>query len=151
VARWLNGGERVLLTLWVGGLWVSGYMVAPSLFATLDDRHLAGQLAGNIFRLMSYVGLACGLVLLALAVGHARRQWLKSWRVWGLVSMLALVALGVFLIQPQMELLKASGLVEGSAEAHQFGRLHGVSSLLFLINSLLGLLFVVAGVRPKAG
>ncbi|MCK5382667.1 MAG: DUF4149 domain-containing protein, partial [Gammaproteobacteria bacterium] len=30
--------ERILLTLWVGSLWVVGFVVAPVLFAELDDR-----------------------------------------------------------------------------------------------------------------
>ena len=38
--------ERFLLTLWVGGLWIIGYLVTPVLFKTLDNRQLAGELAG---------------------------------------------------------------------------------------------------------
>ncbi|MGB5473694.1 MAG: DUF4149 domain-containing protein, partial [Gammaproteobacteria bacterium] len=52
--------ERVLLTLWVGSLWVTGFMVAPVLFARLDDRALAGTLAGELFGLVAWLGLACG-------------------------------------------------------------------------------------------
>ena len=48
-----NVGERVLLTLWVGGLWAIGYMVAPALFATLEDRALAGNLAGLMFEIIA--------------------------------------------------------------------------------------------------
>jgi len=147
MGRFLIGTERVLLTLWVGGLWVAGYLVAPSLFAVLTDRHLAGELAGNIFRLMSYVGLVCGALLLALAVRDTRSRWLKTWRVWALASMLILVAVGVFVVQPQMVELKALGINPGTEQAAQFGRLHGVSSIMYLINSLLGLALVVAGIR----
>ncbi len=32
---WFVGIERVLLTLWIGGLWVTGYLVVPTLFAML--------------------------------------------------------------------------------------------------------------------
>ena len=39
--------ERILLTLWVGSLWVVGFVVAPVLFAELDDRALAGSTAGS--------------------------------------------------------------------------------------------------------
>lgn len=145
--RFLTSAERVLLTLWVGGLWVAGYLVAPSLFSELTDRHLAGELAGNIFRLMSYVGLFCGALLLVMALSHARSRWTKTWRVWVLVAMLILVAIGAFVIQPQMVALKAVGIAPGTEQATQFGRLHGVSSVLYLANSLLGLLLVAAGMR----
>ena len=45
------------LTLWVGGLWAIGYLVAPTLFATLADRQLAAMLAGKLFILIGWVGL----------------------------------------------------------------------------------------------
>ena len=51
--------QFVAITLWVGGLWAIGYIVAPSLFAHLDDRALAGMLAGKMFTLMAYIGLGC--------------------------------------------------------------------------------------------
>ena len=56
-------GERILLTLWVGGLWAIGYIAAPTLFAMLDDRKLAGALAGQMFHIISYIGLVCGTLL----------------------------------------------------------------------------------------
>ncbi|NOX26610.1 MAG: DUF4149 domain-containing protein, partial [Gammaproteobacteria bacterium] len=44
-----NLGERILLTLWVGGTWTVGYIVAPVLFKFLEaDRQLAGALAGEM-------------------------------------------------------------------------------------------------------
>ena len=45
----LLAGDRILLTLWVGSLWAIGYIAAPTLFATLEDRALAGTLAGAMF------------------------------------------------------------------------------------------------------
>ena len=47
------------ITLWVGGLWAIGFIAAPSLFAALKDRVLAGELAGNLFCLMAWAGRAC--------------------------------------------------------------------------------------------
>jgi Domain of unknown function (DUF4149) len=141
------GMERSLLTLWVGGLWVAGYVVAPSLFMGLDDRQLAGQLAGQIFRVISYIGLLVGSVLLLSVIYRASAQWLSTWRVWVLLAMLLLVALGMFVVQPMMVELKAEGIVAGSEQAAAFGRLHGVSSVLFLLTSLLGLALSALGLR----
>ena len=146
---WWAGAERSLLTLWIGGLWITGYVVAPSLFATLDDRQLAGQLAGQVFRLMSYIGLVVGTLLLLSMLVRAAGNWTREWRVWVLVSMLVLVAVGAFVIQPMMVELKAGGIVPGSEQAAAFGRMHGISSILFLVTSLLGLSLVAVGLRAS--
>ena len=72
--------ERILLTVWVGGMWTVGYVVAPTLFAMLDDRSLAGSIAGRLFTVMSYVGLVSGgLLLLSVVMDYGKslfRQWL---------------------------------------------------------------------------
>jgi hypothetical protein len=150
---WLIGIERVLLTLWIGGLWIVGYLVVPTLFAMLEDRQTAGSIAGHLFQTMNYVGLGVGTILLISVLrssaGPIFRQWRLHWRVWVLMTMLLVIAVASFIIQPAMQELKAQGIVEGSGQAIQFGRLHGVSSILFLINSLLGLLLVGTGLRRE--
>jgi hypothetical protein len=147
--RVLRISDRVLLTLWVGGLWVVGYLVVPSLFASLDDRRLAGELAGNIFHLMNMVGIACAMGLLFSLAMRLKQQALGYWRSWVYALMLLLILVAALVIQPQMQELKQTGLVPGSDAASQFGRLHGVSSVLYLINSLLGL-FVVSAKRQRS-
>ncbi len=135
--------ENVLLTLWVGGLWVIGYVVAPILFASLDERRLAGELAGHMFAAINYIGLVCGGLLLSFALMRAGKAWVKDVRVIALVSMLALILISMFVLQPMMQELKLGGLTPGSERAAQFGQLHGVSSVLYLLTSLLGLFLVV--------
>lgn len=142
-------GERLLLTLWVGALWAIGYLAVPTLFALLDDRILAGMLAGRMFTLVSFLGLFCGGVLLLGSILRQGQSALRTMRVWLLVAMLLLAAVGEFGLQPMMAQLKAQGLAEGSAQAAQFARLHGVASVLYLINSLCGLLLV--GLGGKSG
>jgi len=151
--KWLAGLESVLLTLWIGGLWITGYLVVPTLFAVLDDRQIAGLLAGKLFQTMNYVGLGVGTFLLISVLMSSGEQrfnlMLRKWRVWVIATMLLMIAVAAFVIQPMMQELKLQGLVEGSVEASQFGRLHGASSILFLLNSLLGLLLVGAGLRKQ--
>ncbi|MGD8742197.1 MAG: DUF4149 domain-containing protein [Granulosicoccaceae bacterium] len=142
--RFFFATERLLLTLWVGGMWITGYMVAPILFAELEDRQLAGMLAGHMFTAMSYIGLACGGLLL---LGGLYRAGIRQWRTLVILLMLSIVMTGQFVLQPMMAELKTEGLVEGGVAAAEFGKLHGISSILFLINSLAGLVLVVA--QPK--
>lgn len=131
--------ERVLLTLWVGGLWVSGFIVAPLLFAGLESRALAGALAGNLFSIMSYIGLACGTLLLAFAWLRRKHQATR-WSLWVIMMMLALVILGEFVLAPMITQLRSAGLVD----TPRFGQLHGLAAVLFVSNCVLGLVLVVA-------
>ena len=130
--------ERILLTLWVGSLWVTGFVVAPVLFAELADRTLAGSTAGTLFTLTSYIGLVCGGVLLLLNVALHKRM---NWRALTITAMLLLIVIGQFVITPMVAELRLQGLTESA----RFGRLHGVASMLFLLTSVLGLLLVAAG------
>lgn len=139
-------GDRILLTLWVGALWAIGYIAAPILFTVLDDRQLAGKLAGEMFHIVSYIGLVSGIFLL---VSVLKRMGLQ-WRAWVLIVMLVLVATGEFVLQPMMESLKLQGLIEGSEAKKQFGMLHGIASTLYMLESLLGLALVTAGLSASS-
>ena len=140
----------ITLTMWVGGLWAIGYLVAPSLFATLADRQLAGMLAGKLFALIGWVGLACATYLLlsmALRLGSAA---LKRGVFWLVVVMLALTVVSLFGIQPWLAHLKTEALpreVMESVLRDRFATWHGISSILYLLQSLLGLLLVVGAER----
>jgi len=141
--------ERLLLALWVGGICVVGYLVAPILFATLtDDRQLAGMLAGKMFSAISWAGLVIGTLLFVGSIVGSGAQWLRQWRCWLLISMLVVVVLMLFVIQPMMADLKLQGpVIKGSELAAEFGRLHGLSSGLYLLMSLSGLTLVATGLR----
>jgi len=142
-------GERVLLTVWIGGMWAIGYIVAPTLFAVLDDRALAGSIAGRLFTIMSFLGIFCSLALLAGQIMQFGQSCLSKahWQSWVLLGMLIIILIGQFIIQPMMSDMRAAGLV--GEELRNFGRLHGISSVLFLINSLGGLLLIVFGLNSN--
>ena len=137
--------EKILLTIWVGGMWAIGYIVTPVLFQMLD-KIVAGQVAGQLFSIVSYIGIfsAVALIINILAKqGFSTRHW----QLLVLIAMLIVIMIGQFVIQPMMEELKAAGLSE--ANASQFGRLHGFASVLFLMNSLAGLALVITGLAKR--
>jgi len=143
--------ERVLLTLWVGGLWVSGLAFAPTLFANFD-RQLAGDVAGRLFSSMSQVGLVCGFVLLVLALHRSSKRFWRDWQVVVLATMLVILLVGEYGVATRMRELKALAILQDNAAASlwsEFGRLHVVSSTLYLIECVLGLVLVVSGLRPR--
>ena len=127
--------ERILLTLWVGSLWIVGFLVTPLLFAELDDRALAGSLAGSLFTVTAYMGLCCGGLLLLLNLQRLRSI---NWRVVIIVGMLLLVLIGQFVVTPMVAEMREQGLTDTA----RFGQAHGVASLLFLLTSVLGLVLV---------
>ena len=142
--------ERILLAFWVGGMWTVAYLAVPILFGSLDDRRLAGELAGHMFSGIYIIGLIAGLVLLFGNIYLLGREWIRTWQNWALILMLVFVCVGHFGLQPLMQELKMQGeLIEGSEQARQFGRLHGISSLLYLVTSLLGLSLLIFGLRRK--
>jgi len=136
--------ERILLTIWIGGMWVVGYVVAPVLFKMLE-RSVAGDVAGQLFTIMSYIGLVCGVLLLTGLVTEYMQTVYRQWRFWLLLGMLLIIVIGQFILQPMMAELKSAGLVDANAQL--FARLHGVASILFLLNSLAGLILVISGTR----
>jgi ABC-type amino acid transport system permease subunit len=132
---------RVLLaTVWAGSLWTVGYLAAPTLFATLADRALAGSIAGSLFRVEAWVSVACGLSLLVLLMGNHRFERRRSCLVL-VVLMLVCVSVGYFGLQPFMAELRAlaaaSGGVMDEATRSRFGVLHGVASVIYLVQSVL--------------
>ena len=146
----LQAAERALLTLWVGGLWVTGLVVVPVLFKSYE-RMVAGDIAGRLFAAMSWLGMLCGALLLAFSVVRARQRVWRDWRAGVLVAMLALTVIGEFGLAARMRELKELMTLPPVAPAvlSEFGRLHGIASLLFLANSAFGLVLVIFGIRPR--
>jgi len=138
--------EKILLTLWVGGMWTAGYVVAPILFKQLD-RMTAGHIAGQMFTIISYIGLVALLAVLLLAMMQIGMRAWRQWRYRIVLVMLLLVVIAQFGLQPVMVELKTAGL-QGS-NARQFASLHAVASILYLINSVLGLALVAWRTRSK--
>ena len=142
----------IAISLWVGGMCAIGYLAAPVLFHELADRSLAGNLAGAMFALVAYVGLACGgYLLLFLLLRHGWRS-VKRGVFWIVLAMLVLTVAGHFGVQPVIAQLKADALprqVMESALRDRFAAWHGVSSGLYLLQSLLGLWLIVWQERGK--
>lgn len=138
----------LLATLWVGSLWTIGYIVAPTLFASLGNSRLAGSIAGKLFRVEAWLSLACGAALYVLIrcssadiTPAARRQ--LGWLV---VGMLACSLVGYFGLQPFMASLRETTGPDGAMEAvsrARFGVLHAVASALYLTQSLLGVALIL--------
>jgi hypothetical protein len=136
----------ITITLWVGGMWAIGYLTAPVLFSSLGDRQLAGMVAGKLFALIGWIGLGSAVYLMLFLAVRWGVSVLRRGVFWLVVLMAIMVAASQFGIQPLMAQLKADALpreVMESVFRDRFATWHGISSVLYLIQSLLGLWLVV--------
>ena len=137
------GKLRLLVAvIWAGSLWTVGYLVAPTLFATLSDRMLAGTIAGSMFHVEALLSLGCAAALLVL-LRFGTEGWTSQRRrtVLALIAAMTLcTVVSHFGLQPMMAELKAAagpGGVMESAGKERFGMLHGISSMIYLVQSAL--------------
>lgn len=144
--RIFEGMDSVAITAWIGSLWAIGYIAAPVLFASLGDRQLAGVVAGKLFALVGWIGLAAAAFLLVFLTSRWGVRVFKRAVFWLVLLMVLMTAAGQFGIQPLMAQLKADALpreVMESVLRDRFAMWHGISSILYLAQSLLGLWLVV--------
>ncbi|HEY8025304.1 MAG TPA: DUF4149 domain-containing protein [Burkholderiaceae bacterium] len=148
---WIDRTRRLIATFWIGSLWTIGYVVAPTLFATLSDRALAGTIAGSLFHVQAWMSLGCALAMLVLQMWQDRRSRndLERDRRRGthlIVGMVVCTVIGYFCLQPFMAALREAagpaGVLASEAKL-EFGVLHGTASFLYLVNSLLGLALIL--------
>lgn len=135
----------IIITLWVGALWATG-LSAYVLFDTLQDKQLAGSLAGKLFTIVSYIGMASALYLLIQRLLENGTGALKQSYFWAVLGMLLLVVAGHFGIQPLLAQLKTDALpndVMHSVFASRFSAWHGVASIAYLVECLLGFVLVL--------
>jgi len=135
----------IVITLWVGALWATGFS-AYIIFDTLQDRQLAGSLAGKLFTIVSYIGMPSAFYLLIQRLMDYGTGALKQGFFWAVIAMLLLVLAGHFGIQPLLAQLKSNALpndVMHSVFADRFGKWHGIASVAYLVECLLGFVLVL--------
>jgi hypothetical protein len=137
---WQSRMRCLIAALWAGSLWTVGYLVAPTLFATLSDRVLAGTVAASMFRSQAWLSIACAallLVLLQMKMDEPAPR--RTLLVLALAILLGTLVVH-FGLQPMMGALReaaGSGGVMESAQKSRFGMLHGISSMVYLVQSVL--------------
>lgn len=143
--RFWDGLAGTLLVLWIGGMWAIGYLAAPVLFAALDDKPFAGNLAGRLFDWMAWIGIAAAAYLLIYRIARDGGAALKTLFFWIVALMLWLVLVERFGVQPILQGFKDQAMPQAvmqSVFADRFRHWHGVSSILYLVQSALGLVLV---------
>lgn len=140
------------ITAWVGALWAIGYVAVSILFRAQPDKQLAGMLSGQMLTAVSYIGIVCGAYLLLYRIALSGKAAVREGVFWLVAAMLALTLLQQFGIYPLMADIRLQAGVADvmqSALAPQFGMWHGISSILYLLQSLFGAALVIKGVSRR--
>lgn len=135
----------LVVALWAGALWMTG-LAAYVLFDTLPDRQLAGNLAGKLFTVVSYIGIVSACCLLIHRLFAYGTSAIKQSFFWVVLCMLLLVLAGHFGIQMLLQNLKTQALpleVMQSAFASQFKMWHGVAGMVYVAECILAIFMVV--------
>ena len=145
--HWSDKVALITITLWVGALWAIGLIAARVLFNALpEDKQLAGMLAGRMFVVVSYIGIGSAFYLLIQRLVRTGTSALKQGFFWLVLVMLLLTLAGHFGIQPILASLKQQALpsdVMQSVFADRFRTWHGIASIAYLVECLLGIFLVL--------
>jgi hypothetical protein len=100
------------LVVWLGGLVFFSFVLAPTVFAVLPTRHLAGNVVSRSLTALHWMGIVSGLVFLVSSMIYARLTSGSAYPFAGrhvvLYLMLALTLISQFGISPKMATLRAS-------------------------------------------
>lgn len=150
--RLADASYLIVLTLWAGALWAIGYIAAPVLFSSLDDRLMAGMLAGKMFSVVGWLGLGCGAYLLFFMLLRLGGGAVKRAVFWLVFLMLVMAAAQLFGLQPLIAQLRSESVPRELVEAatrSRFATWHGVASVLYLVQSLLAVFAVLGAGRGQ--
>jgi len=130
----------VILSLWAGSLWTICAIAAPAAFAVLD-RPGAGRLAAALFRIETWLGFACAMMLFAAAFVH-KPLAPRLGPPWLIAATAAAPLFSELVLSPMMAAARAAN------DMSRFGLLHGVSAVLFVAAAVGALLLVLRFNRP---
>ena len=138
--NWLLDIRVLLLGLWFGAACFFSFAVAPSAFAVLPSRELAGSVVNRTLAIVNYSGIIVGLILLAssyVSRGDVSRIKLQL-EQGSLLLLTAACAFGQFVIAAKLSDLRGriGGPIDEAAIDDplrmQFNDLHGYSVTILL-------------------
>jgi hypothetical protein len=137
-------GVALVISAWLGAAVLLATSVAPSAFAVLPSRMLAGALIARVLPPLFIAGLLVGLLAAVMQTG---------WQRGAGVVMAAVCGVAQFGVAPRIERVRGmiSGPVDALAENDPrrlaFGRLHGLSVALLGVAMIAALVIAIAAWR----
>jgi uncharacterized protein YacL len=149
--------EVLLLAVWLGAMMFFSFAVAPTAFAVLPSRELAGKVVTSAITKVEVIGLIVGAVLFVIQVFFWRARRVsaieKAIRASLLILMITMAALSQYWISPKMSALRVAmgGLIDDVPATDplrvQFNDLHQYSVALMGTAMLAGLVVLFITVR----
>jgi hypothetical protein len=109
---WLRFLMWLSLIVWLGGIIFFAAVLAPTVFAVLPTRHLAGNVVSRSLHILHWMGIISGVVFLVVSLIYSRvttgagHPFAARHVLLGLMLLLTLVS--QFGISPRMAALRAS-------------------------------------------
>ena len=135
--------RRLICALWAGLLVAIGALVAPTLFAILDNRLVAGRIAGELFTRATI--LSCAIALALIVLSRAHRPPLPRWQALLPLVPSTLLAANELGVRP---LLEAARVAAGSASP-AFMAWHGASAGLYVLATVAAVCLLVVELRRQ--
>ncbi len=155
----LTDARLLLIALWLGGAVFFSFVVAPSAFAVLPARALAGLVVNRTLGVLNTGGFVAALFLLVTSFagsrGVSRRARLGETVSLGLVA--GASAVGRWIIAARLEALRLAmarpidEIAPGDPLRVAFGRLHGYSVAVLLVGMIAATAALLLISRRRAG
>jgi len=149
--RLFFASEKLLLALWTGAAWMTGTVVAPITFQVLSaHRGLAGTLAGKLFSIISYAGIAIAVIMIISILIRHSGSLFKNFRLYLAALMGTLLSINLFVLHP---MIAASRLkiaqIEHSSQQQVFALLHKTASIDYVIACIIALALLIDKLRSS--
>ena len=128
--------EFLALSVWLGSDVFLSFVVAPGAFRVLGSRDQAGLMVGFALGRMHWIGIACGVIFLAVRLARTRLLGsLLAPAAFCVLLMMGLTVVSERAVSPRMAALRMQmGSIQATAADSpllaEFGKLHRVSVLL---------------------
>ncbi len=138
--------SKIAMVLWIGGSWVTGLVVFPILFRTIDQI-TAANIVGQVLNILAYMGLICLFLALIEVIINHKLKLIKTKRFWYILVMAFILIINYFAIFPIVYRLRQnlSNLAHSviALQNNVFDFWHSLSAILFLLNCAIGVLYLL--------
>lgn len=148
----------VITAVWIGAALITAAVVAPSAFAVLPSRTMAGTLVGNVLAALFLAGIVAGGLAAAVLAAPSRSAGPSRSALIASLVVAAACGFAQFLVTPKLDQLRVGiggpvdALAADDPRRVAFGLLHGYSVAglgLALVGAVACLVFLSLALRPR--
>ena len=138
--------NKILMTLWLGGTWMSALIIFPVLFKSLDI-FTVQNIITQILNIQAYLGVICLIIAFVEILINHKLSIFVTKKFWYIIVMLFILIINYFNIFPIIYKLQT----QLASVAHEFVSLqknpldfwHSFHAISFIINCIVGVLYLI--------